>query len=98
MQMLRNKKGQSSLEMAFLFAIIILVLVAFQRYVRNAATGRLKSSSDSISQTLVDPFDGKTSLNINRVSNDTVTVTATHGGISNSTMDYDQSVRTEQLN
>ena len=97
MQTLRSKRGQSSLEMAFLFAIIILVLVAFQRYIRNAATGRLKSSSDSISQTQVDPMDGRTSLNVNRVTTDTTTVQGNLGGISNSTMTYDLSTRTENL-
>lgn len=97
MHTLRNKQGQSSLEMAFLFAIIILVLVAFQRYIRNAATGRLKSSSDSISQTLVDPHDGITSLSVNRVTSDTTTVVGTTGGVSTSTIMSDSSVRGETL-
>lgn len=97
MQTLRNTRGQSSLEMAFLFAIIILVLVAFQRYVRNAATGRLKSSSDSISQTLVDPHDGITSLSVNRVTNDATTVSGNLGGVSTSNIVFDQSIRGETL-
>ena len=97
MQTLRSKRGQSSLEMAFLFAIIILVLVAFQRYIRNAATGRMKSSADSISQTLVDPHDGRTSLSVNRVTQDTVTATTNLGGISNSSIVSDSSTRGETL-
>lgn len=94
MQKRRSTRGQSSLEMAFLFAIIILVLVAFQRYIRNAVTGRLKSSSDSVSQVQVDPHDGTTSLNVNRVTRDV----QESSGRSTSSTDFDNTVRSEQLN
>jgi len=42
------KKGQSILEYAILFAIIIAALVVMQVYVKRAYQGRLKHESDSV--------------------------------------------------
>lgn len=66
----RSKRAQSSLELAILFAVVIIAFVALQFYVRNAASGRLKSSADSVSQTQFDPLKGKTNITINRVTTD----------------------------
>ena len=63
-------RGQSSLELAILFSVVIIAFVALQYYVRNAAAGRLKSSADSVSQTQFDPLKGNTNLVVNRVSVD----------------------------
>lgn len=61
-----RKQGQSALELAILFAVVIIAFVALQYYVRNAAAGRLKSSADSVSQTQFDPLKGITNLTVNR--------------------------------
>lgn len=69
-------RGQSSLELAILFSVVIIAFVALQYYVRNAAAGRLKSSADSVSQTQFDPLKGGTNLVVNRV-----TVDKTYAGV-----------------
>ena len=46
MRRANRKQGQSSLELAILFAVVIIAFVALQYYVRNAAAGRLKSSAE----------------------------------------------------
>ena len=74
MRMMQNK-GQSTLELAILFSVIILALVALQSYIKFAGAGRLKSSADSISQTLFNPHAGTTKLTIHRVSTDVTTGT-----------------------
>ncbi len=70
MRRTNRKRGQSSLELAILFAVVVIAFVALQFYVRNAAAGRLKSSADSVSQTQFNPLTGNTNLTVNRVTTD----------------------------
>ncbi len=70
MQMLKTARGQSTLEFAVLLGVIVLCFVALSNYIRFAASGRLKSSADSISQTLFNPEGGSSTLEIDRTSRD----------------------------
>jgi Flp pilus assembly pilin Flp len=46
--MLRNRKGQSSLEYALIIAAVIAALVVMAPYVRKAVQGRIRVSSDQV--------------------------------------------------
>ena len=89
-----NEKGQSTLEFAILIGVIVLCFVAMSNYVKYAASGRLKSSADSISQTLFNPTTGNTQLLINRTTNDT---TSTDGSTTSNTTGVDKTTRTDTL-
>ena len=75
-----NHRGQSTLELCIMLAVVIIALVGLQTYIKYAAAGRLKSSADSISQTLFNPHKSDTSLVISRVSTDVTTGSATRDG------------------
>lgn len=90
-----RRSGQSTLELAIMLAVIVLAFVGLQNYVRNAAAGRLKSSADSISQTLFNAHNGTSNLTINRVTQDTVTAVAGNVGKTVSTTTVDNTVRTD---
>ena len=90
-----NEKGQSTLEFAILIGVIILCFVAMSNYVKYAASGRLKSSADSISQTLFNPAAGSTELTVIRKTRDQ---TETDGSNTSDTIDTDSTNRTDMLN
>lgn len=71
MQVLKTARGQSTLEFAVLLGVIVLCFVALSNYIRFAASGRLKSSADSISTTLFNPEGGTSNLEVDRTSRDT---------------------------
>lgn len=89
-----NEKGQSTLEFAILIGVIVLCFVALSNYVKYAASGRLKSSADSISQTLFNPTTGNTQLLINRTTRDQ---TETDGSTTSDTIGADTTTRTDRL-
>ena len=94
MRNMRDVKGQSTLEFAILIGVIVLCFVAMSNYVKYAASGRLKSSADSISQTLFNPASGNTQLLINRKTRD---VTDTQGVSTSDTVGTDTTTRTDTL-
>ena len=47
---LRSNKGQNTLEYAILIAVIAAGLIAIGNYVKRAAEGRMKESSDNIGE------------------------------------------------
>ena len=86
--------GQSTLEFAILIGVIVLAFVALSNYVKYAAAGRLKSSADSISQTLFNPDKGKTDLPSDRTSRDQ---TETDGSTTSDSVGTDTTTRTDTL-
>ena len=77
----RTMKGQSTLELCIMLAVVILALVGLQSYIKYAAAGRLKSSADSISQTLFNPHESTTKLDVYRKGSDiTTTLASDHKG------------------
>ena len=95
MRTISRNEGQSTLEFAILIGVIVLCFVAMSNYVKYAASGRLKSSADSISQTLFNPNSGTTSLLIDR---DTRDASYTDGSTSSTTLNnQDRTVRTDTL-
>ncbi len=70
-----QRRGQSTLELCIMLGVVILAIVGLQLYVKYAAAGRLKSSADSLSQTLFNPHQGNTNLAIDRTSTDVTTGT-----------------------
>ena len=72
-----NRRGQSTLELAVLLIVITVAFIALERYVKFAAAGRLKSSADSLSQTLFNPHEGRTQLTVDRTSIDMVAMNGT---------------------
>ena len=72
----RQHKGQSTLELCILMAVVVVAIIGLQQYVKYAAAGRLKSSADSISQTLFNPHNGDTELVVDRESTDVTSSTA----------------------
>ena len=89
-----SEKGQSTLEVAVLLAVLVLCFVAMSNYVKYAASGRLKSSADSISQTLFNPEAGKTQLSIDRQTHD---VSKVDGSNTSDTVGNDTTVRADLL-
>ena len=89
----QSNAGQSTLEFAILIGVVVLCFVALSNYVKYAASGRIKSSADSLSQTLFNPKSGKTELQINRKTTDT---TKTDGSTTSSS-DADTTTRTDTL-
>ena len=89
-----NEQGQSTLEFAILIGVIVLCFVAMSNYVKYAASGRLKSSADSISQTLFNPATGTTALQSTRTTQD---ITNTDGSTSSNTVGTDSTTRTDTL-
>ena len=94
MRKIREAKGQSTLEFAILIGVIVLCFVALSNYVKYAAAGRLKSSADSISQTLFNPVTGSSALLVDRTSRDQ---SETSGSSTSDTIGTDQTVRTDTL-
>ena len=90
-----NEKGQSTLEFAILIGVIVLCFVAMSNYVKYAATGRLKSSADSISQTLFNPAAGSTELKVIRKTQDITDIT---GQNTSDTLGTDSTTRLDKLN
>ena len=68
----RSTKGQSALELCIMLAVVIMALIALQHYIKYAAAGRLKSSADSISQSLFNPHNSDTELDVDRITKDTM--------------------------
>ena len=95
MQKVSTERGQSTLEFAILIGVIVLCFVAMSNYVKYAATGRLKSSADSISQTLFNPTAGQTELRVDRKTQD---ITDTDGSTTSNTVGTDTTTRTDKLN
>lgn len=99
-----TQRGQSTLEMCIMLAVVILAFIGLQTYVRYAAAGRLKSSADSISQTLFNPHNSDTTLTIDRASTDVTTGSAARSGagagrtVSTTNAGDDISTRTDTLN
>ena len=75
-----QRNGQSALELCIMLGVVILAVIGLQVYVKYAAAGRLKSSADSLSQTLFNPEKGDTNLGISRTSKDTTTGSTTKEG------------------
>ena len=95
MQKVSTERGQSTLEFAILIGVIVLCFVAMSNYVKYAASGRLKSSADSISQTLFNPTVGTTELKVIRTTRDQ---TETDGSNTSDTVGTDKTTRTDKLN
>lgn len=74
---LQFAKGQTTLELCIMLSVVILAIVAMQSYVKFAVAGRAKSSADSISSTLFNPDNGRTTMNSTRVSRDETRTNAT---------------------
>lgn len=47
---IKNKQGQSTLEYAFVVAVIVGALIAMQMYIKRSMEGKMKSSSDEIGE------------------------------------------------
>lgn len=47
---IRNKKAQSVLEYAMFTAVVVLVIIGLQLYVKRAISGRFKQSADQIGE------------------------------------------------
>ena len=90
----RGQNGQSTLELAILIGMVVLCFVALSGYVKYAAAGRLKSSADSISQTLFNPVTGKSEMLVNRTTNDQ---TETNGSSDSQSKGVDKTTRTDTL-
>jgi len=75
-----HQRGQSALELCVMLGVVILAIIGLQFYVRYAAAGRLKSSADSLSQTLLNPHKSDVRLEVNRVGHDSTTGSATRAG------------------
>ena len=91
---LKSMRGQSTLEFAILIGVVVLCFVALSNYVKYAASGRIKSSADSLSQTLFNPKAGSSTLLIKRESIDT---TQTTGATSSDTGAFDHTERVDTL-
>ncbi len=89
-----SRKGQSTLEFAILIGVVVLCFVALSNYVKYAAAGRVKSSADSLSQTLFNPKAGSSTLLIKRESIDT---TKTTGETTSDTGAFDHTERVDTL-
>ena len=94
MRRVSEEKGQSTLEFAILIGVIVLCFVAMSNYVKYAASGRLKSSADSISQTLFNPTTGSTQLQIERTTQDKTEIT---GSTTSDTVGTYTTTRTDTL-
>jgi len=70
MSSIRAERGQSSLELCIMLGVILLAMIALQRYVKYAFSGRIKSSADSISQTLLNPHNSDTTILVDRKTQD----------------------------
>ena len=67
---IRNKNGQSALELTLLLAMVAVALLAMSQYVRFGIGGRLKSSGEGISQALFNPEKVKTAWSSNQTLRD----------------------------
>jgi len=67
----KRECGQSTLELAVLIAVVVLCFIALSNYIKYAAAARLKSSADSLSQTLFNPTAGKSEFSVTRKTTDT---------------------------
>lgn len=59
---LSNRKGQSTVEIAVLFAVIVGALVAMQIYLKRGAMGKLRETADQIGEQF-SPTQTSSSLN-----------------------------------
>lgn len=50
-----GKSGQSTLELAILIVVIVAALVSMSIYIKRAASGKLRDTSESISQVFYEP-------------------------------------------
>ena len=94
MRRMRGEQGQSTLEFAIMVGVIVVAFVALSAYIKFAAAGRLKSSADSISQTLFNPASGLSDLTVNRV---TVDKSFTDGRTESVTQGTDTTTRVDKL-
>jgi uncharacterized protein (UPF0333 family) len=82
------------LEFAILIGVVVLCFVALSSYVKFAAAGRIKSSADSLSQTLFNPAGGRSELLITRTTRD---ITNTDGSTTSDTVGTDETKRVDIL-
>lgn len=47
---IKNKKGQGTLEYAFVIAVIVGALIAMQIYIKRSMEGKMKATSDEIGE------------------------------------------------
>ena len=66
--MLNNRRGQSTVEIAVLIAVIIGALLAMQTYIKRGAMGRYRDASDQIGEQFT-PLGTKTNFLITQKAN-----------------------------
>lgn len=85
---MRRTRGQSTLEYAFLLAIIIAAIIGMQIYVRRGMMGRLRDTADQQLGSQFDPY--KTKGKVSHVAGGTTTDELKIDGTSSSSFNATQ--------
>ncbi|MFH1397223.1 MAG: hypothetical protein ABIH27_01560 [Candidatus Omnitrophota bacterium] len=78
--MLRQRRGQSTLEYALVIAAVIAALIAINSYMKKGVEGRLKSSTDQIGKQFEANGTFSDSWSVNSTGTTTTTETRVAGG------------------
>jgi len=82
--------GQSSIEMAILFIVVIGALLCAQMYFKRGIQGRWKTAVDEMSDELYDPFSVNSDVTYRTAANSVVTIVTTEDATGSLTIRTDQ--------
>jgi Flp pilus assembly pilin Flp len=93
--MLRQKRGQSTLEYALIVAVVVVALIAIVNYMGRSMKGRLRASSDNIGKQF-DPDNGwQTAWKTEGTGGPTKTLETRNTATGDTTSDIQQSETSE---